>query len=448
MTNPHAGATDTEAARVEPPHGSMLAGYTVLDLTQFLSGPLCTSTLAAFGADVIKVESPAGDGNRQLPPFVSGGDDGGAGGGGGGAAGAAQHDRSLVHLKRNQGKKSIVLDLKTDEGRRVLGTLMGASDVVVHNFRAGVDERVGADYETARAANPNIIHCAITGQFGSIGDVEGAEPQPPGGVIDLVGQALSGLLGASGAQGGEPTRSRAPIADQSAGLYAALAILAALLERDVRRGGEGSRSIRVPMVETLGSLLWDESLDSFQAQGMENRMGNLSGRLCPYNTYRTADDRFVAIAAASTGEWKRLVGALDLPELRAPEWEHAANRSADRPTIDALIGSWTRTRERDELITLLRSHGVTVGAVLEVDDMLRDGEYKDGVLYTIPDAEHGELHAPRFPVEVDGQRIPAATGAVPGLGEHGREVLRGMAGLDDAEIEELVGRGIVGGGAG
>ena len=151
-----------------PAHSQLLAGYTILDLSQYLSGPLCSTTLAALGADVIKVEPPHGDGNRQLPPFMENGD-----------ADEPQHNRSLVFLKRNQGKKSIVLDLKTDGGQKVLHRLIAKSDILLHNFRDGVAERVGAGYEDAIAINENLIYCSITGQLGSIGEVPSDDPPQP-----------------------------------------------------------------------------------------------------------------------------------------------------------------------------------------------------------------------------------------------------------------------------
>lgn len=415
-----------------PAQPQLLAGYTVLDLSQYLSGPLCSTTLAALGADVIKVEPPHGDGNRQLPPFMENGD-----------AEEPKHNRSLVFLKRNQGKKSIVLDLKSEGGQRVLHRLIAKSDILLHNFREGVAERVGADYASATATNKDLIYCSITGQLGSIGEVPSDNPPQPAGVIDVVGQALSGFLGSTGPKGGDPVRSRAPIADQTAGLYATISILAAVIERDVRNGGRGSRQLRVPMVESLAALLWDESLDAFQQQGMENRMGNISGRLCPYNTYRTRDGAFVTIAAASRGEWQRLNNAVQLPELDRPEWQEAAQRSASRDTIDAILADWASQHDRDDLVRALRAHGVTVGAVLEIDDMLSQDAYRESVLYPIEDDNFGVLHAPRFPIEIDGHRPEGQTGKVPRLGEDSLQILRDTAGLADEEIDDLLTSGAV-----
>lgn len=408
------------------PHGRMLEGYTVLDLTQFLSGPMCSSTLGAFGAEVIKVEPPAGDGNRQLPPFLSHGN-----------GGEPRHNRSLVFFKRNQGKKSIVLDLKSEDGERILKKLIAEADVLMHNFREGVAERIGVGFDQAREVNENIIYCSITGQLGRIGDTASEDLGQPAGVIDIVGQALSGLLGSTGPSGGDPTRSRAPIADQTAGLYATISVLAAVVERDVRNGGSGARRIRVPMIESLAGLLWDESLDAFRDQGFENRMGNLSGRLCPYNTYKTRDGKFVTIAAASSGEWNRLKQALEVRALDRAEWAEASSRAESRKEIDELIGSWASARDRDEAIQVLKAHGVTAGAVLEIEDMLTSDAYRESVLYELKDDNFGTLHAPRFPIEIDGERIPGPTGPVPQLGEHGREILRGKAGLSESEIDEL-----------
>lgn len=415
-----------------PAHPRLLAGYTILDLSQYLSGPLCTTTLAALGADVIKVEPPQGDGNRQLPPFLERGD-----------AEEPKHNRSLVFLKRNQGKKSIVLDLKTAGGQKVLHRLIAESDVLLHNFRDGVAERVGADYASAVASNKDLIYCSITGQLGNIGEVPSENPPQPAGVIDVVGQALSGFLGSTGPKGGDPVRSRAPIADQTAGLYATISILAAIIERDVANGGSGSRQVRVPMVESLAALLWDESLDAFQQQGMENRMGNISGRLCPYNTYRTRDESFVTIAAASRGEWQRLNLAVQLPDLDRPEWQEAAQRSADRDMIDGILAAWAAQHDRDDLIRALRAHGVTVGAVLDIDDMLSHDAYRESVLYSIEDDNFGVLHAPRFPVEIDGHRPAGPTGDVPRLGGDSLEILRENAGLTSPEIDELLASGAV-----
>ena len=410
-----------------------LNGYTILDLTQYLSGPLCSMTLATLGADVIKVEPPAGDGNRGLPPFVGSQD----------VSDIRLHpeDESLVFIKRNQGKRSIVLDLKTEAGQGVLHELMRKSDVLLHNFRPGVAKRLGIDKSTAQKVNPALICCEIAGQFGQIGDPIGRPDYPAGGVIDLVGQALSGLLGTSGSAG-EPTRSRAPIADQVAGLYATVAVLAAIVGRDNSRGSGKTQAIRVPMVESLAALLWDESLDSYLRAGYSGRAGNASGRLSPYNTYLTRDQKLVAIAAASPGEWTRLVTATNLKELEAPTWLEASNRSRDRETIDQVLCSWVATLDCDDVIHTLRLHGVTVGAVLEAEDMIKDGPYRESVLYEVDGTSEAEpALAPRFPLEINGIRLKGKSGNSPKLGADGRDILRRVCGFREHEISQLMRRG-------
>jgi crotonobetainyl-CoA:carnitine CoA-transferase CaiB-like acyl-CoA transferase len=409
-----------------------LADVVVLDFTQYLAGPLCTGILAALGADVVKIERPGhGDSNRHHPPYAtSHGPD---------PWREAPDDTSLSFLKRNIGKRSCAIDLKSPAGRALLEQLAVRADVVVHNFRPGVPARLGLDAASLRALNPDVVLCEMSGLGGYAG------PEDMRGVVDIVGQAIAGAMAITGDPHGDPTRFGAPIADQAAGLYAAIGVLGALVGQRCGRAEPAGSVLSVSMVGALSSLVWDEHLDVYHRPGQPSRHGNETPRNAPFNAYRARDGKYVAVAALNANEWACIVEATGIEAFRSrPEWSDTPARVRDREEIDRLLGEWMAERSRDEAVARLATRGVTVGPVLDVDDMLEEPRYRDSFLSRLEDPTHGllEVMTPNFPITAaDGPAWPQGRRA-PALGEHTRDVLAEYCGLTDEEIARLEAEGV------
>jgi crotonobetainyl-CoA:carnitine CoA-transferase CaiB-like acyl-CoA transferase len=271
--------------------------------------------------------------------------------------------------------------------------------------------------------------------------VEGLGPyRVPGddrGVVDLVAQALSGVMAATGHPGGPPTRSAAPIADTAAGLYGAVAVLAGLLERDGRHGKATGSGFRVSMLGGLVSLLWDEHLDVLHRSGAPERAGNTIARTCPFNTFLTADDEWVAICAFSPAEWHRVLRATELTQLERPEFDEQVARIRHRELIEGEIARWARARPRAQVLERLSRAGASFAPVTTVADVLADEHYQRTLLYEVRHPVHGRTGAlgSAFPIIVDELQVHPAP--APGLGQHTDAILRDLAHMTDAEIAEL-----------
>ena len=410
-----------------------LSGYTVVDLTQYLSGPFCTMILGALGADVIKVEPVGvGDGNRHQPPFAT--SEGLA------PTQTSADDVGLAFLKRNPGKRSIGIDLKDERGRRIFRDLVGRADAVVHNFRPGVAQRLGADRESLMRVNADLVYCKVEGlgHYASDGDERG--------VVDIVGQALSGIMAVTGQEGGPPTRVAVPIADQVAGLFAAIAVLGALLHRDGGRGAGSVSEVSVSMLSALSTLVWDEHLDVYHRNGLPPRAGNGTPRIVPFNTYLTADGRWIAISGVSVQEWRRLRELV--PAFRdRNEWDELAVRVGEREEVDRLLSDWVRGRTSERLMAEMTAAGVTAAPVYGPEDILQDERFKDMVLYEVQHPLYGGTGAygARFPIIVNGEQAGPYDRAAPLLNEGARDLLAEYSALSDAEIERLEQDGVIGG---
>ena len=408
-------------------HGC-LSGYVVLDLTHVLSGPLVTSILGCLGATIIKVEPVSGDINRRQPPFAT--------------TDGVQWDQvdsgaiGLSFLKRNVTKLGICLDLKTPAGMAVLLRLARVADAFVHNFRPGVAERLGVAEHQMQVINPRLVYCAVEG----LGPY--AQPGDDRGVVDLVAQALSGLMAATGQPDGPPTRCVAPIGDCVAGLYGAIAVLAGLLERDGRRATKLGRNFKVSMLGSLVSVLWDEHLDVNHRAGLPARSGNSISRNCPFNAYETSDNEWVVISAFSASEWRRLVEATEMAELDRPEFEQQLERVRHRNLIEEHLSRWVGARPRADVVARLARSGVTFAPVTTIADVLADEHYQKSLLYGVRHPIYGRTGAlgAAFPIVAGDQQVhpdPA-----PALGQHTDAVLRDIARMSSAEIASLKASGV------
>lgn len=327
----------------EAPEFNVLSGIRVVDLSQNMAGPFCTQILADFGAQVTKVEPPSGDPARLWgPPFIG--------------------DDAALFLAANRGKTSVALDLKTEAGRKALWELIDEADVFVEAFRTGTIERLGFGRDVVRKRRPSILYVSVSayGRSGPRADLAGYDP--------LV-QAYSGLVSNTGYPDGEPARVGASVNDLGTGMWAAMAVMAALRARDAT--GEGT-DIDLSLLDT--SLAWmSYHLTGYLSAGLEpQRMGTSLALIAPYGAFPTKDGPLM-IAAANNGLFARLCDALDLNDL-VDDARYADNptRVEHRATLDALVAGKTIEFTSDELFERLREFGVPVAPIHTVPQVVTD----------------------------------------------------------------------------
>jgi crotonobetainyl-CoA:carnitine CoA-transferase CaiB-like acyl-CoA transferase len=387
---------------------------------------VCCWLLAALGAEVIRVEPPGGDYTWRTLPFV-------------GPAGVHRgtrgpRDIAISPLRRARGKRSIVLDLKRREARDVFRRLAALSDVLVENAVPGAMQRLGLDYASLERDCPRLVYCTITG-YGHDG------PYRDRPSMDLVVQAVSGLMAKTGFPDGPPTKVGATVGDQVPALYAALGILAALRQRE--RDGRG-QLVDVAMLDSLLALLWDEPIDVFEEQGLPERAGNSDPRGAPLDVFRSADG-FVALVLAQDAQWAALCAEMGRPELAA-RWPDYRARNAAREAVNASVAEWCRGLATDDAVARLLALGVPAGPVRSPYAARRDPHVLHrGALVPLrhPDlAEPTPYLGPALPIRLS-RGEPATAPAEP-LGASTEAVLRELLGMGDAELARLRQAGALG----
>jgi len=332
-----------------------LAGLTVLDLTLALAGPFATFLLAGLGARVIKIENPASpDPCRENAPFL--------GRHGVSLGRSSPEDVSVSALNRLRGKYAVTLDLKRPGSREVFADLVRQADIVVENFSAGTLERLGIDYEFARAHNPRVIYCSISG-FGA------DQTSGTGKAMDSIIQALSGLMMTSGVPADPPVRVGVPVADLLAPIFAVLGILAALRQRDVTGAGQ---QVDVSMLGALTSLVAAEPFDLLEACGLPQRTGRMVPRLTPFGVFESADG-YLAICAPTEQFARGVFAAIGRSELECdPRFATRDARVANMDAMNGCIERFTRSLPTADLVPLFESHGVPAAAVRSPAEAVRD----------------------------------------------------------------------------
>ncbi|WP_211241234.1 CaiB/BaiF CoA transferase family protein [Pseudonocardia spinosispora] len=390
-----------------------LAGVTVLDFTRYLSGPYATMILGDYGADVVKIEHPeSGDESRHMAPIIDG------------------HSYSSAMPNRN--KRSLALDLKSEHGRRIARELIASADVVVENFRPGVMARLGLDYESAHALNPEVIYCSVTG-FGQTG------PESHRAGFDIIAQGMTGFLRMTGEPGGEPAKFGVAINDLVAGMTAATAVLAAYIRR--LRDGSG-QYIDVALVDAgLALTVWEAGM--WFGAGVEPQPEGTRHRLnAPYQAFPTADG-YVTVGANNERLWRRFCEqVLERPDLTdRPEYSRA-NRPANVEQLVAELTPILAARPTSHWVAALDRAGVPGGPVLGYADALAQPQVAAREM--VVEVDHptlGRMRALGMPAKLS--ETPATIRlAAPLLGQHSREILRG-AGYDDAAIDELLTAGVI-----
>jgi crotonobetainyl-CoA:carnitine CoA-transferase CaiB-like acyl-CoA transferase len=396
-----------------------LSGLRVLELARVLAGPWAGQLLADLGAEVIKVESREGDDTRQWgPPFVENRD--------------GSHDAAYFHAT-NRGKRSIAVDFSTGDGRRIVRDLAARSDVLIENFKVGGLKRHGLDYESLRAVNPRLVYCSISG-FGQ----DGPYAHRPG--YDFIIQGMGGIMDLTGAPDGEPQKSGVAFADIFTGLYAVVAIEAALLARE--RTGEGQH-LDLALLDTQVGVLANQALNYLVSGKAPRRLGNAHPNIVPYQSFPVADGH-VIVAVGNDGQFRNLCAVLGEPALaHDPRFADNRARVEHRTVLAPLIAERTRTFTRADLLAALESAGVPAGPINTVADVFADPQVAArGMRLDLPAGDGGTVPSVRTPILMS-ETPPAYHHASPRLGEHTTAIL-GELGYDRAEISRLAATKVIG----
>ncbi|TMJ70540.1 MAG: CoA transferase [Alphaproteobacteria bacterium] len=391
-----------------------LTGIRVIDLTRVLSGPFSTMLLADMGADVVKVETPQGDTVRGQGEVVAG--------------------LSWYFASFNRNKRSLVLDLRKDEGKAVLAKLLERADVLVENFRPGVLAEMGFTEARLDAINPGLIVASVNG-YGSAG------PYADRPSFDFIAQAMSGFMATTGEKDGPPMRAGAPITDLVAGLYCAFGVVNAIRARELT--GRGQR-VEAAMVNGMVSMLAYLASEYLSTGRTPQRNGNDHPIASPYGLFQ-AKDGDIAIAPATPEILTRLMQELGLTDvLGRPDMKTAEQRRAGRAELNALINQRLSTDAQEHWIGRLNAAGVPCGKVLSVAEVFEDPQVKaQDMVIEVDQGPHGIVRMVGFPVKLSDTparlRYPS-----PELGAHTDEVLA-EAGLSQEEIAGLRARKSIGG---
>jgi crotonobetainyl-CoA:carnitine CoA-transferase CaiB-like acyl-CoA transferase len=397
-----------------------LTGLRVLDLSRVLAGPWSGQLLADLGADVVKVERPgAGDDTRAWgPPWLSDAD--------GQATG-----ESAYYLSANRNKRSVTIDLSDPEGQRLVKQLASKADVVLENFKVGGLAQYGLDYASLRQANPRLIYCSITG-FGQTG------PYAPRAGYDFLIQGMGGLMSltgrADGTEGEGPVKVGVALTDVMTGLYATVAVLAALARRE--RSGEGQH-IDLALLDVQIASLANQAANYLIGGRVPRRLGNAHPSIVPYQDFPTADG-YMIIAVGNDGQFARLCKSLGRPEWAEDE-RFATNpqRVKHRDTLIALIHRVTVGRTTDEWISVMEAAGVPCGPINGLDKVFADPHVQAREMrIEMPHALAEQVPLVANPIRMSESPVQYRR-APPTLGEHTEEVLSDWLDMTPADIADL-----------
>ncbi|MDO8860807.1 CoA transferase [Haliea sp. E1-2-M8] len=393
-----------------------LEGLRVIELGQLLAGPFTGTILAYFGAEVIKVEPPGGDPIRGWR--------------------VVQDGTSLWYRSLGRNKKSVTLDLKSERGRELVLQLLDSADVLVENFRPGAMEEWGLGPEVVKARNPRLVYARISG-YGQTGP----NANKPG--YASVTEGFGGFRYINGEPGHAPVRPNISLGDTVAALHAALGITLALLQRGKPDGGEG-QVVDVALYESIFNLL-EGIVPEYDGAGViREPSGTTVTGIVPTNTYHCDDGRYVVIGGNGDSIFKRLMTAAGRSDMAAdPELANNAGRVRHEHEIDKALSLWCGQHSSRHVIFVLEQAGVPVGPIYSVADMLQDPQYQARGMFEQVEIDGKPLKIPAIlPRLAD---TPGRTDWPGGaLGSHNREVLQGLLGLDEEELEQLAAQGVIG----
>ncbi|MCY3642327.1 MAG: CaiB/BaiF CoA-transferase family protein [Acidimicrobiaceae bacterium] len=392
----------------------MLEGVTVLELGQVIAGTFGGTILADMGAEVIKVEPHRGDTARN--PSI-----------------APLRGESAIHLFMNRGKRSVVLDLKSDQGLELFYRLVETADVVIDNFRPGVMDRLGIDHDSLKARNPDIITATVTG-FGETG------PLRDKAAFDLVIQAYSGHMDYTGEPDGPPARVGTPLADLAGGIYACISILGALCGRELHGSG---RHADVSMLDSLVSLLAYDGLDYLNSGRVATRQGTAHSHMVPWQAFTTRDGH-VVVVARDEKFWRNLCEAIDRRDLiDDPRSRDNAARVANREFVVRELEAVFARMTSAELTELLDRYDIPSSPVNDMAAVLADDHViARGMVRTYHHPTLGEVRYQPSPMKLSGWQQPDRH--APMLGEDTESVLSERLGLGGDEIAALAAEGAIG----
>ncbi|WP_380873946.1 CoA transferase [Sphingomonas sp. DBB INV C78] len=325
--------------------GAPLAGLKVVELARILAGPWIGQTLADLGAEVIKVEAPAGDDTRRWgPPFIANAD--------------GSHDAAYFHAT-NRGKRSVVIDFTTPEGQAEVKRLAADADVLIENFKVGGLAKYGLDYASLSAINPRLVYCSITG-FGQDG------PYAPRAGYDFIIQGMSGMMDLTGDPAGQPQKIGVALADIITGLYGVIGIQAALAQREVTGRGQ---QVDMALYDVMVGVLANQALNYLVSGTAPTRLGNAHPNIAPYEVFPTSDGWFI-LAVGNDGQFRRFCEIAGIAE--DARFASNAERVAHRADLSALVGAATKRWERDALLAKLEEAGVPAGPINTVAQAFAD----------------------------------------------------------------------------
>jgi CoA:oxalate CoA-transferase len=392
-----------------------LDGVRVLDLTRILAGPYCTAILANLGAEVIKVEIPGkGDDSRAFTPHV--------------------HGESAYFMSYNNQKKSIALDLKKEQGRKIFLEMVKHSDVVVENFRNGIMEELRIGYEMLSEANPEIILASLSG-FGSTG------PFRERAAYDIIVQAVGGVMSLTGPEGGEPLRCGISIGDVGSGIYTAIGVIAALFGREK---GQGGQQVDVAMLDCMVAFMGNY-LSQYKVTGeIPLRIGNKHHSLAPFSSYKTSDS-VIVMAAGNDKLFSMLCKCLEREDLiDDPRFTTNMLRVENKNELNDILESIFRANTSAYWVRLFEEKGIPCGRVNTAKEII-EHPYMWGQDMVL-EVEHpvaGKFLTAGFPIKFSGTSCRIEKPA-PVLGQHTREILSDMLGMTDEEMHSLEESGIIG----
>lgn len=385
------------SSKKQPP----LAGIRVIELARVLAGPWAGQMLADMGADVIKVESPdGGDDTRAWgPPFVESKD--------------GDNLSAAYYHSTNRGKRSITVDLKSDEGRETVRRLVKTADVVIENFKRGGLEKYGLDYQSLRALNPKLIYCSITG-FGQTG------PYADFAGYDYIVQGMSGFMSITGEPDGQPMKAGVAVADIFTGIYSVTAIQAALIH--AMRTGQGQH-VDMALLDVQSAVLANQNMNYLMSGNAPVRLGNAHPNISPYEVVPTADG-FLILAVGNDGQFRRLCKILGI-ETVADDERYATNKArvAHKVEVRQLVSTETLKWLKRDLLTACETNAVPAGPINSIEEMFADPQVQARGLRVDLEAADGTI--------IPGVRTPIVLSETPlhynrpspRLGEHQQEVL-------------------------
>ena len=348
-----------------------LSGLKVVELARILAGPWAGQTLADLGAEVIKVESPAGDDTRQWgPPFIE-----------------RDGDRSAAYFHScNRGKSSVTVDFRTPEGQAQVRDMIRDADIVIENFKVGGLAKYGLDYDSLRTLNPGLIYCSITG-FGQDG------PYAHRAGYDYIIQGMSGLMSITGHPDGQPTKVGVAVTDVFTGVYATTAILAALHRRHAT--GQGQH-IDMALLDVAVSVTANQAMNYLSTGTPPGRLGNFHPNLSPYQVFDCSDG-YIIIAVGNDGQFRRFCGLLGCPEL-ADDPGYATNpaRVSNREKLDEVLTARTKTFSKAGLLAACEEQGVPAGPINDLAEVFDDPQVRARGMRVDPEGVPGVRSPFRF----------------------------------------------------